>query len=371
MLRTAELVQHVAHLIENDDAHHFALDDDDAALAVDRDAARMLQHVGSEFASKLAVLVVDLDLVGRRPLRHDNVARSLDHGHAVRVQQLTVALSALAKLELEAALLVEDLDAVVVGVGHDDVVLSVDGHARWLCELTFHDAKLAKLAMINHLLALDLRARRIQRRRRHQLRQIKERRIVAQTGQRSVVHQSTASATSAAASVSIAQRRHLERLESARSGVGAPFFVRLRLRQVQSGCSQCQSERVVEAQHRAEAVGRIREAFRHEMRVVVMRRRLRCRSHNRAGTKSSAVQSQVDTRVVAQEHRTVGPSDGRLLGLGRAEILLLLLPVDRSVVFDVAVSVAHASLDGLVIRDELDFGDALQVVIAGRRAVGE
>jgi len=42
MLRAAKLVQYVAHLIENDDAHHLALDDDDPSLRVNRDTAWML-----------------------------------------------------------------------------------------------------------------------------------------------------------------------------------------------------------------------------------------------------------------------------------------------------------------------------------------
>ncbi len=45
---------------------------------------------------------------------------------------------------------------VVVGVGNNDVVLRVDGDAARLGELPLHDAKLAKLAVVNHLLALDV-----------------------------------------------------------------------------------------------------------------------------------------------------------------------------------------------------------------------
>jgi hypothetical protein len=41
----------------------------------------------------------------------------------------------LPELELEAALLVEYLDPVIVGVRHDDVVLGVHRHTTRLCEL--------------------------------------------------------------------------------------------------------------------------------------------------------------------------------------------------------------------------------------------
>ena len=50
------------NLVKDDDPHDLALDDDDPALDVDADAARMLQNVGSELADELPVLVVQLDL---------------------------------------------------------------------------------------------------------------------------------------------------------------------------------------------------------------------------------------------------------------------------------------------------------------------
>ncbi len=97
----------------------------------------------------------------RAALRHDDVARRSDDGDAVRVEQLPVAFPALAELELEAPLAVEDLDAMVVGVGHDDVVLRVDGDAARLGELPLHDSELPELAVVDHLLALDLRLGRV------------------------------------------------------------------------------------------------------------------------------------------------------------------------------------------------------------------
>ena len=62
VLGAAKLVQDVAGLVEDDHAHHLALHDDDAALVVDGDSSRMLQDIGTEFAHKLTVLVVNLDL---------------------------------------------------------------------------------------------------------------------------------------------------------------------------------------------------------------------------------------------------------------------------------------------------------------------
>lgn len=59
--------------------------------------------------------------------------------HSVWIEQLTVTLSALSKLELEAALPVEYLYAVIVCVGYYYVVLSVDGHSARLGELPYNN----------------------------------------------------------------------------------------------------------------------------------------------------------------------------------------------------------------------------------------
>ena len=62
----------------------------------------------------------------------------------------------LAKLELEVALLVKDLDAMVVGVCHHDLIIGGNCHTTWLGELPSQDAKLTKLAVVDHLLPLDV-----------------------------------------------------------------------------------------------------------------------------------------------------------------------------------------------------------------------
>lgn len=156
VLRAAELVEHVAQLVEDDHPHHLALDHNNPPFVVDTNPARVLQDIRPKLPHKLSVLVVDLDLVRRGPLCNDNITGGLDHSHAIRIEQLSVAFSNLSKLELEPPLLVKDLDPVVVGVGHDDVVLGVHGHPAGLRELTLQDPKLAKLAMVDHLLPLDL-----------------------------------------------------------------------------------------------------------------------------------------------------------------------------------------------------------------------
>lgn len=103
-----------------------------------------------------AASLKSLYLMSRRPLCHDDVPGALDHSHTVGVEQLAVALPALPELELEPALLVKDLDAVVVGVRHHDVVLGIDSHATGLGELAFKDTEFAEFAMIHHFLPLDL-----------------------------------------------------------------------------------------------------------------------------------------------------------------------------------------------------------------------
>ena len=157
VLGAVELVQHVAHEVEHDHAHDLALDHDDAAGRVDAQAARMLQYVGAELAQELTVLVVHLDLVGGRALGDDNVAGVAHHRHPIRVQELALAFAALAELELEATVAVEDLYAMRVGVGHDDVAVDrTDGHAARLGELRLGHAELAELARVDHLGSLEL-----------------------------------------------------------------------------------------------------------------------------------------------------------------------------------------------------------------------
>jgi hypothetical protein len=157
VLAAVKLAQHVAHQVEYNDTHHFALDNDNVAFVVDGHTTRMLQDVGAEFAHKLAILIVNLNLMGGRALGENDIARLLHYCHTIWVEELPVALAIFANLEFEAAIFVENLNSVTVGVGDDDVVLSIDSHSRWLSELALHDAELAELAVVDHLLSLNLR----------------------------------------------------------------------------------------------------------------------------------------------------------------------------------------------------------------------
>ena len=98
------------------------------------------------------------------PFCDDDVSAGFNHRNSVWIQQLSVAFSNFTKLKLEPALLVEDLDSVVVGVGHNDVVLSIDRHSTRLCELSLKNSELSKLAVIDHLLSFDLGLERIESR---------------------------------------------------------------------------------------------------------------------------------------------------------------------------------------------------------------
>ena len=53
------------------------------------------------------------------------------------------------------------LDPVVIGVGHNDLVVLGNCHPTWLCELTLQDTELPKLAMVDHFLTPYLRLGRI------------------------------------------------------------------------------------------------------------------------------------------------------------------------------------------------------------------
>jgi len=50
-----------------------------------------------------------------------------------------------------------NLNSVIVGVSHDDIIMSIDSHTRWLSKLALQHTKLAELTMVDHLLALNLR----------------------------------------------------------------------------------------------------------------------------------------------------------------------------------------------------------------------
>ena len=65
ILGAVELVQHVAHEVEDEHTHHLALDDHNAVLGVHAHATWVLQNVGAELAQKAPVLVVHL-------IRHRN-----------------------------------------------------------------------------------------------------------------------------------------------------------------------------------------------------------------------------------------------------------------------------------------------------------
>merc|ERR1719278_591780 len=162
VLRAAELVQYVAKLVEDDHPHHLALDHDDPSFVVNANSARMLKDVRAKLSHKLPVLVVDLDLVRRRPFGNNDIARGLHNCHAIRVEKLTVTFSNLAKLELEPSLFVKDLDPVVVRIRHNYVVLRIDGDPAGLGELPLEDAELSELAVVNHFLPLDLAFGRVE-----------------------------------------------------------------------------------------------------------------------------------------------------------------------------------------------------------------
>jgi hypothetical protein len=50
---------------------------------------------------------------------------------------------------------IEYLYSMIVRVSNDNVALSIDGDARWFCELSFEYAELAELLMIDHFLSFQ------------------------------------------------------------------------------------------------------------------------------------------------------------------------------------------------------------------------
>lgn len=169
MLGTAELLEYVARLIEYDNAHDLALDDDDAPFRVDGNAARMLQYVSTEFSNELSVLIVNLYLMGGRSLGDYDVTGGTYDRDPIRIQQLSVPFAALTELKLESTLLVKYLYTMIVRVGDYDVILCVNGDTRGLGELSLHNTEFTELAMVNHFLSLYLRLQREYSSGRHEL----------------------------------------------------------------------------------------------------------------------------------------------------------------------------------------------------------
>ena len=94
-----------------------------------------------------------MNLLGGRSFSDDDVASLGTHSHPVGVDQGSVGLLAVSDLPEELSLVVEDLDAVVVGVGHQELARLVGTDATRLSELTRPCAVLAKLEKVVDLLA--------------------------------------------------------------------------------------------------------------------------------------------------------------------------------------------------------------------------
>ena len=62
VLGASKLVHDIASLIKNDHTHNFTFNYDDPPFVIDGHSARMLQNIGTKFANKLTVLVVNLNL---------------------------------------------------------------------------------------------------------------------------------------------------------------------------------------------------------------------------------------------------------------------------------------------------------------------
>ena len=62
MLGTSKLVEDISRLVKNDHAHYFTLHNYDAAFIVHGNTSWVLEDVGTKFAHKLTILVVNLDL---------------------------------------------------------------------------------------------------------------------------------------------------------------------------------------------------------------------------------------------------------------------------------------------------------------------
>lgn len=84
----------------------------------------------------------------------------LDDGDSIRIEQLSLSFTALAKLEFEATFSVKNLNTMRVGIGNNDLIIGVDSNSGGFGELAICDAEFTKLTVVYHLGSLELRSRR-------------------------------------------------------------------------------------------------------------------------------------------------------------------------------------------------------------------
>jgi len=72
------------------------------------------------------------------------------HGHLARIPELALLLARHSELELEGAHLVEDLDAMVVRIGHDDLLVDTQAESVGRVELALGGAQRAEFAADLH-----------------------------------------------------------------------------------------------------------------------------------------------------------------------------------------------------------------------------
>ena len=94
--------------------------------------------------------------MGRGSLGYHYITGRRNHSYSIRVEQLAIPLTYLTELKLEIALLIKNLNSVIVGVSHDYLIIIGYSNTTRLSELTLKNSELSKLAMVNHLLTPNL-----------------------------------------------------------------------------------------------------------------------------------------------------------------------------------------------------------------------
>ncbi len=146
-------VQQVASKAKDKHPHHLALHHHHSVVVIHGQAARVAQVLRAEFHQKGAGSVVDLNLVHRGAFTDDHLAADRGEGDSVGKLEPT-----LAKVVLELAPLVEDLNAVVVRVRYVDVLRGeADGDARGLGKLAIGRSLFAKLQNVGHAISPQFR----------------------------------------------------------------------------------------------------------------------------------------------------------------------------------------------------------------------
>ena len=154
-----EPLDEVAVLLDAEDGGRDAVDGDDLVVLIDGEAGHDVDVLDGDLAEEVAALVEYLHARALgAAVAHHVLARVAHHDHLARKPELALVATRRAEVVLELAALGEHLDAVVVRVGHDDLLVRAEAEAVRRVELRARRAERAELVLDLHVAHLAVLA---------------------------------------------------------------------------------------------------------------------------------------------------------------------------------------------------------------------